>query len=129
MRRFWFFPLVFTLMVFLAVSCAPATPTTAPEQPTAIPTNTLSSAPPTATVPPAKTDTISPASGEESTALDGQAILERSCTACHSLDRVVNKKASADDWSSTVTRMVNKGAVLTSDEQAALIQYLAENYK
>jgi hypothetical protein len=55
--------------------------------------------------------------------------LERACTACHSLGRVENKKASADEWAATVKRMVGEGASLTADEQAALIQYLAENYK
>jgi curli biogenesis system outer membrane secretion channel CsgG len=47
---------------------------------------------------------------------------------CHSLDRVTSAKKSASDWEKTVTRMVGKGAQLTSEEQKVLVDYLAKTY-
>src|SRR5262249_13189199 len=38
-----------------------------------------------------------------------QAMLESTCAACHTLDRVNNKKADKDAWTTTVTRMMGKG--------------------
>jgi photosynthetic reaction center cytochrome c subunit len=47
------------------------------------------------------------------------------CASCHSLDRVNNKKADRDAWTTTVTRMKSMGANLT-DEQIPLVgEYLA----
>ena len=136
MRRILLSSLIIALLGVFAASCGPSSPTAAPEVPSAIPSETAPPASPTNTLPPAATPTspsvtdttVSPTSGSAS-ATDGQAVLESACTACHSLDRVVNKKASADEWTATVNRMVGKGASLTADEQAILIQYLAEKYK
>jgi hypothetical protein len=36
---------------------------------------------------------------------------------------------SADRWKTTVERMVNNGAQLSSQEQQTLVDYLAQNYK
>jgi hypothetical protein len=62
--------------------------------------------------------------GEESG--DGEALLQDRCTACHSLDRVTRAHKSSEEWQQNVTRMVNKGAKLSEDEQAVLVQYLTE---
>jgi cytochrome c5 len=72
---------------------------------------------------PANKPTVAPASGG-----DGEALLNDRCTKCHSLDRVTSAKKSAADWESTVTRMVGKGAKLTSEEQKVLVDYLAKTY-
>ncbi len=61
--------------------------------------------------------------------LDGNAILERTCTRCHTLDRVKSSKKDISGWTTTVDRMMGKGAVLTADEKATLIEYLAATYK
>jgi cytochrome c5 len=61
-------------------------------------------------------------------ALDGKALAAVRCTACHSFSRVENSKKTADEWAKTVQRMISNGAVLTSDEQQAVIKYLSETY-
>lgn len=66
-------------------------------------------------------------SGEAST-LDGAALLEERCTVCHTADKITQAQKSADQWESTVTRMVNKGTQLTDDEKAVLVEYLAATY-
>jgi len=59
---------------------------------------------------------------------EGEALLQERCTACHGLSRVTREQKTRDEWEQTVTRMVGKGAQLNADEQAALIEYLAETY-
>jgi predicted small lipoprotein YifL len=74
-----------------------------------------------------KTPTAAPGSG--TTTIDAQAVLNSQCTACHSLSKVTSTHATAEQWKAIVERMVNNGAVLTSQEQDALVQYLAEHYQ
>ncbi len=66
-------------------------------------------------------------SGGTST-LDGAALLQERCTVCHTADRITQAQKSADQWDSTVSRMVNKGAQLTDSEKAVLVEYLAATY-
>ncbi len=61
-------------------------------------------------------------------ALDGAALLQARCTVCHTLDRVKQAKKTSDQWDQTVTTMMGKGAKLTAEEKAALVDYLAKTY-
>jgi cytochrome c5 len=61
-------------------------------------------------------------------ALDGQALVEDRCTACHDLTRVKAAKKTSAEWKVTVERMVGHGAQLDNAEQETVIQYLAEAY-
>ena len=72
---------------------------------------------------PAQQTNVAPASGG-----NGEALMNERCTKCHSLDRVTSAKKSAADWETTVSRMVGKGAKLTSEEQQVLVDYLAKTY-
>jgi cytochrome c5 len=62
------------------------------------------------------------------TTLDGQTLLQERCTVCHSLDRVTSAHKTADQWTTTVERMVGKGAQLDAQEKQTLIDYLAQTY-
>ena len=64
-----------------------------------------------------------------STPSAGQTLMEQRCTGCHSLNRVTSAHHTADEWKTTVDRMVNNGAQLSSTEEQTLIDYLAQNYK
>lgn len=70
--------------------------------------------------------TPAPASGGSS---DGQTLMQERCSVCHSTDRITTAHKTADKWTTTVERMVGKGAQLDSQEQQTLIDYLAANYK
>jgi hypothetical protein len=59
----------------------------------------------------------------------GEEIMNLQCTACHGISRITSTKASLEQWQAIVERMILKGAKLTEAEKAALVQYLAENYK
>jgi len=60
--------------------------------------------------------------------LDGKALVEERCAECHDLGRVERAKKGEEEWKATVERMVSKGAQLSEEEQALVIQYLAEAY-
>jgi Photosynthetic reaction centre cytochrome C subunit len=46
------------------------------------------------------------------------------CASCHTLDRVNNKKADRDGWTSTVTRMRGLGANLTDEQVPVVVEFL-----
>jgi cytochrome c5 len=58
----------------------------------------------------------------------GAVLLEERCTTCHGLDRTTQAQKTGEEWEETVSRMVSKGAQLSEEEQAVLVEYLAQNY-
>lgn len=68
--------------------------------------------------------TVTPSPG----VADGLTLLNTRCTRCHNLTRVVSAKKTAAEWAKTVSRMIQNGAKLTSDEQKVLVDYLAKTY-
>lgn len=61
--------------------------------------------------------------------INGADLLEKRCSVCHPSARPKSAKKTADQWASTVSRMMGKGAKLSADEKKALIDYLAKTYK
>ena len=47
------------------------------------------------------------------------------CASCHTLERVNDKKADKDGWTTTVNRMKEKGANLTDEQVPVVVDYLA----
>jgi mono/diheme cytochrome c family protein len=60
---------------------------------------------------------------------DGQTLMHDRCSVCHSTDRITSAHKTADQWTTTVQRMISHGAQLNAQEQQTLIDYLAANYK
>lgn len=60
--------------------------------------------------------------------LDGKTLVEERCTECHGLDRVEGASKTKEEWQANVERMVSKGADLDAEEQAIVVEYLAETY-
>ena len=60
---------------------------------------------------------------------DGAALLEQRCTVCHPSARPKSKQKTPEQWEATVTRMMGKGAQLTTEEKKELIDYLSKTYK
>lgn len=62
---------------------------------------------------------------------EGRAQTQAACSMCHSLDYIVINSPFLDRtaWDKTVRKMVTvMGAPLTSDEVAAIVDYLAAHY-
>ncbi len=51
-------------------------------------------------------------------------LVNTACASCHSLDRVKNKVADKDGWTTTVTRMKAAGANLTDEQVPAVVEFL-----
>jgi cytochrome c-type biogenesis protein CcmH/NrfF len=64
-----------------------------------------------------------------SSASNGQTLMQQRCSVCHSTDRITSAHKTADQWKTTVDRMINNGAQLSPQEEQTLIDYLAQNYK
>ena len=60
---------------------------------------------------------------------DGAALLEQRCSVCHPSARPKSKQKTPEQWETTVTRMMGKGAQLTPEEKKGLIDYLSKTYK
>ena len=55
----------------------------------------------------------------------GQALVDRKCSMCHTLDRVKQAQKDKAGWTATVDRMRGKGAVLSDSEAQLVVDYLA----
>src|SRR4029079_9611887 len=51
-------------------------------------------------------------------------LVNTACAGCHSLDRVKNKVADKDGWTTTVTRMKGAGANLTDEQVPVVVEFL-----
>src|SRR5215510_10142920 len=51
-------------------------------------------------------------------------LVTTACASCHTLDRVKNKVGDKDAWTTTVTRMKDKGAGLTDEQVPLVVEYL-----
>jgi glyoxylase-like metal-dependent hydrolase (beta-lactamase superfamily II) len=61
-------------------------------------------------------------------ASDGRQILENACTACHTLARVQNLKLTKPEWQGMVDRMKGRGAEVSDEDTAVLVDYLTKTY-
>lgn len=52
----------------------------------------------------------------------------RVCTACHTLEIVVDKRYDAGTWYQTVQSMVDRGAMASPDEVTEIAVYLAKSF-
>ncbi len=58
----------------------------------------------------------------------GKAVLLNRCTICHDLERIRRHPSDAEGWEDTLSSMLNEGAMLTDQEFAILVNYLARNF-
>jgi competence ComEA-like helix-hairpin-helix protein len=59
---------------------------------------------------------------------EGQAIVQQKCSSCHALKVVTGKRASRQQWSTIVDRMITRGADVSEDDIDTLLDYLAKNF-
>ena len=60
---------------------------------------------------------------------DGAKLLDSRCSVCHSSERPKSKQKTPEQWETTVSRMMGKGAQLTQEEKQILLDYLSKTYK
>ena len=82
----------------------------------------------TPTNPIATQELPTPAQVSNSGGLDGKALFQERCTGCHGLGPIVRHRYSASDWKYIVDFMINQGALLNVDEEAAVVKYLSNNF-
>jgi len=75
-----------------------------------------------------KSNAASPAATSAPTAADGATLLQERCSVCHTTDRITQARKTSAEWDTTVTRMIGKGAQLSSEEKTVLVDYLAATY-
>ena len=58
----------------------------------------------------------------------GKELVEAVCTACHSLDRVVAKRATKAEWQDKVLEMLQEDPDITQQERDRIVEYLAKAF-
>ncbi len=59
----------------------------------------------------------------------GKDIVLNKCTVCHDLTRVRQHFGSPEDWADTLSAMLNEGLMLSDEEFASVLRYLARNFR
>ena len=58
----------------------------------------------------------------------GKDLVEAVCTACHTLERVVAKRATKAEWQDKVLEMLQEDPDITQQERDRIVEYLAKNF-
>jgi mono/diheme cytochrome c family protein len=58
----------------------------------------------------------------------GRDVVSRVCSACHTEERITDKRMSGQEWQDTVQRMIRNGAKATPPELEAILTYLNRNF-
>ena len=58
----------------------------------------------------------------------GKDTLIRACTDCHNTDNIRKKRLTSDEWADEVADMVERGAQANAEDQAVIVDYLAQNF-
>jgi tellurite resistance protein len=58
----------------------------------------------------------------------GKDLVEAVCTACHTLERVVAKRATKAEWQDKVLEMLQEDPDITQQERDQIVEYLAKNF-
>jgi len=57
-----------------------------------------------------------------------KALVERTCSKCHSLTSTLRQRNTADNWSAIVDDMIGRGAEGSDADFEKIVKYLAKNY-
>ena len=58
----------------------------------------------------------------------GKELVEAVCTSCHTLERVVAKRATKAEWAEKVLEMLQEDPDITQQEREQIVDYLAKNF-
>jgi cytochrome c5 len=59
---------------------------------------------------------------------NGKAIVEGSCTSCHTLEVIEGKQWTKLRWQAVVSNMVERGAALDKNSSGQVVEYLTKNF-
>ena len=59
---------------------------------------------------------------------EGKAALEAYCVKCHALTKVLQNRQTMIGWQQTVENMIGRGAELSDDDAAVIVDYLAKHF-
>lgn len=68
-----------------------------------------------------------PPAGPPAGAAAGAQILQTVCVMCHDQTLITSQRKSRNEWADTVEMMIGRGAPLTSEQAAQVVDYLAQN--
>ena len=58
----------------------------------------------------------------------GKELVEAVCTECHTLERVVAKRATKAEWQDKVLEMLQEDPDITQQERDRIVEYLTKNF-
>jgi virginiamycin B lyase len=58
----------------------------------------------------------------------GKDVVEAACTACHGTSNFTGSRFSRKDWEFVVSDMIDRGALITPEEKAIIVDYLVEHF-
>jgi hypothetical protein len=58
----------------------------------------------------------------------GKELVEVVCTECHTLERVIAKRATKAEWQDKVLEMLQEDPDITQQERDKIVEYLAKNF-
>jgi hypothetical protein len=58
----------------------------------------------------------------------GKAIAEAACLSCHASDIIRQQRLTRQQWTGTLTKMVNWGTVIPDGQRDVLLEYLSSNF-
>ncbi len=58
----------------------------------------------------------------------GRAEVERTCSACHSLENILRTRRSRAQWSALIDLMIQRGARVSDEDIDVIADYLAQHF-
>ena len=58
----------------------------------------------------------------------GKDLVLKDCQSCHSIQNVVSRHGTADDWAQVVSQMIGRGANISDDDADTIVDYLAAHF-
>ncbi len=58
----------------------------------------------------------------------GKDLVLKDCQSCHSIQNVISRHGTADDWAQVVSQMIGRGANISDDDADSIVDYLAAHF-
>jgi competence ComEA-like helix-hairpin-helix protein len=58
----------------------------------------------------------------------GKEVAQKNCLSCHNARVATSKRGTEDDWATTVSQMIARGANISDDDADTIVQYMATHF-